>query len=157
MISVDIPGRGTIDIKAVAMDMNGTIAVDGKLLPEIKGVLDVLKDKLDIFILTSDTYGTAGELRSLLPYAKVFVLPEGSDGYAKVDLLMKYGWDNVVAIGNGCNDMKMFGVACIKIAVVGKEGACAPLLRVADIVVGSVVDAVGLLLNPRRLVATLRL
>ncbi|MCD6420339.1 MAG: HAD family hydrolase [Synergistetes bacterium] len=157
MISVTIPGKGDIVIKAVAMDMNGTIALDGRLLPGIKDMLGLLKDKVDIFVLTSDTYGTADELQNILPYVKLIMLPSGSSGEAKVELLREYSWDGIVAIGNGCNDVQMFNSACVSIAVVGREGLCDQLLEKADIVVTDVRDAIALLLNPKRLVATLRL
>ncbi len=62
----------------------------------------------------------------------------------------------VVAIGNGRNDRMMLDAAALGIAVCGAEGAAAETLEAADIVVGRIVDALDLLLHPKRLVATLR-
>jgi len=62
----------------------------------------------------------------------------------------------VVAVGNGQNDIPMMRSASLGIAVLGPEGLCTELLRVADVVVTSITDALDLLLEPRRLTATLR-
>jgi soluble P-type ATPase len=50
----------------------------------------------------------------------------------------------------------MLSVARLGIAVVGPEGAGAATLRAADVVCGSILDALGLLLNEAALVSTLR-
>ena len=50
----------------------------------------------------------------------------------------------------------MLREAALGIAVVGGEGAAAAALREADVVVTDVLAALDLLLNPRRLMATLR-
>ena len=61
-----------------------------------------------------------------------------------------------VCIGNGFNDIAMFGEAALSIAIMGKEGACGKLLTCADVVVTNVLDAFDLLLRTDRLRATLR-
>jgi soluble P-type ATPase len=50
----------------------------------------------------------------------------------------------------------MFAASALAIVVVGQEGACVKSLLAADIVVTSPLDAMDLLLRPKRLVATLR-
>jgi soluble P-type ATPase len=50
----------------------------------------------------------------------------------------------------------MIQSAAIGIAVMGREGLSQEALQAADLVVPSILDALDLLLNPRRLVATLR-
>nr|MBN1229125.1 ATPase P [Anaerolineae bacterium] len=62
----------------------------------------------------------------------------------------------VVVIGNGGNDAGMLRVAAISIAVLDREGLNTESLQAADIVVTSALDALDLLLKPKRLVATLR-
>ena len=37
MLEIDIPGRGTFEIRHVVCDYNGTIAVDGRLMEGIAG------------------------------------------------------------------------------------------------------------------------
>ena len=53
-------------------------------------------------------------------------------------------------------DAEMLATAAVGIAVLGPEGLAVRALASADLVVGSIEDALDLLLRPRRLVATLR-
>lgn len=62
----------------------------------------------------------------------------------------------VCCVGNGFNDIPMFGRAALSVAVIGHEGACGALLAQADVVVTSIDDALDLLLRKGRLTATLR-
>jgi P-type E1-E2 ATPase len=78
------------------------------------------------------------------------------EAWQKAELVRRLGSDSTVAIGNGANDAQMLKEAAIGIAVVGPEGASAATVQQADVVTRSIVDALDLLLNPRRLVATLR-
>jgi soluble P-type ATPase len=50
----------------------------------------------------------------------------------------------------------MLEEAALGIAVLGPEGLAVPALLAADVLVASIEDALDLLLNPRRLIATLR-
>jgi soluble P-type ATPase len=61
-----------------------------------------------------------------------------------------------VAIGNGRNDRLMLAAAVLGIGVVGGEGLAGEALRASGIVVRHIVDALELLPEPRRLIATLR-
>ena len=156
MISIFIPGRGNIIIEHLAMDMNGTVALDGNMLPGVSKRLDYLKDSISIHLLTADTFGTAKDMGNILPYVDLFVLPVGSNGTAKMDFVNSIGAKRTVAIGNGYNDTKMFKIAILSIAVMGKEGLSTCLLNIADIFVCDIKDALDLLINSRRLIATLR-
>jgi soluble P-type ATPase len=61
MIRINIPGWGNMDVKNIALDMNGTIATDGRIPPEVREKISSLADKVRIYILTADTQGTASE------------------------------------------------------------------------------------------------
>jgi len=61
-----------------------------------------------------------------------------------------------VAIGNGANDVAMLSEAAHGIAGLGPEGLAVSALLAADVLVASIDDALELLLNPKRLIATLR-
>jgi soluble P-type ATPase len=61
-----------------------------------------------------------------------------------------------VAIGNGANDRLMVARAELGIAVIGPEGAAATTVAAAAVVCPTIASALGLLINPMRLVATLR-
>jgi len=50
----------------------------------------------------------------------------------------------------------MLEAAALGIAVLGSEGMAVASLTAADVVVGSIQDALDILLNAQRLVATLR-
>jgi len=90
-----------------------------------------------------------------LPVA-LTIMPVASQAEAKARFVSQLGADSVVAIGNGRNDWKMLSVAAVGIALVQREGAAAETLVNADVVTVSILDAIDLLRNPRRLVATLR-
>jgi soluble P-type ATPase len=66
------------------------------------------------------------------------------------------GAQQTAAIGNGRNDQQMLQEAIIGIAVLNAEGVAAQTLLHADVVCRQIHDALQLLLEPRRLIATLR-
>ncbi|MDP2299385.1 MAG: ATPase P, partial [Actinomycetota bacterium] len=86
----------------------------------------------------------------------VRIIERGAEGEQKRDLLRELGAERTVAIGNGANDALMLGEAAVGIVVIGAEGAAAGAVRAADVVVTDIGDALALLSDPRRLVATLR-
>lgn len=59
-------------------------------------------------------------------------------------------------VGNGANDVLALQAAALGIAVLGREGLSVVALRSADVVCGSIVDALDLLLDVEALIATLR-
>ncbi len=59
-------------------------------------------------------------------------------------------------MGNGRNDRLMLARAGLGIAVVGPEGAHHEALAAASVVVPDIRAGLDLLLNPKRLLATLR-
>jgi soluble P-type ATPase len=68
----------------------------------------------------------------------------------------RLGAGRTACIGNGRNDRLMLRAAALGIAVILAEGASAETVRAADIVVGDIGHALDLLLEPTRLLATLR-
>lgn len=151
MIHVDVPGALPLDLTHAAIDFNGTLALDGQLLPGVAERLTELATLLECRILTADTFGTAATaLRHLgCPVVRV------ATGAEKADWVRRTR-GQVVAVGNGHNDRPMFEAAALSIAVLGPEGACGPALLAADVVVTCITDALDLLLHPRRLSAVLR-
>ena len=61
MIKVDIPGRESLELDNLVLDFNGTIAVDGRILENIKKPLTELSKLINIYVITADTYGVAQE------------------------------------------------------------------------------------------------
>ena len=155
MLSVDIPGFGTLRLRHLVLDYNGTLAVDGKLLPAVKRRLATLRARLRIHVLTADTFGKArAELRGVR--GELVILERGRQDRAKAAYVRRLGARGTACIGNGRNDRLMLRTAALGVAVVQLEGAAPESMLAADVVVTDVRDALDLLLEPLRLVASLR-
>ena len=59
MIRVEIPGLGSLSFHYLVLDLNGTLTLDGNLIPGVRERLENLAGSLDIHILTADTLGGA--------------------------------------------------------------------------------------------------
>lgn len=154
MIYIDIPGRRPLEIEHLVLDYNGTLAVDGILSAKTWELLGRLSEQVRIYVLTADTYGTAaGQCCDLNVTLKTF--PREDAGSSKEEIVRNLN-GNICCIGNGFNDIAMCRIADISIAVLAKEGVCTSLLPACDVLVTAPEDALGLLLNPDRLRATLR-
>ncbi len=156
MIEIDVPGAGLLRLENLVLDLNGTIAVDGQVPEAVRERVRRLGDSLTVFLMTADTFGTAGSLASRLG-AEVMVLKSGGrEAEQKADFLSTLGSKSCAALGNGANDVLMLAAAGLGVAVIGQEGAAVSAINAADLVVTSPEDALDLLLTPKRLVATLR-
>ena len=155
MIEITIPGRGNYTIKNVVVDLNGTIAIDGKIIQGVKEKVAMLSQKLNIFLVTADTNKNAERLIRDFPVT-LYKIKEAEENNQKLQVVLKQGKDNTVSIGNGCNDISMLKESAIGICVVGGEGASAEAMMASDLVVSTINDALDLLLKPHRLKATLR-
>ncbi|MBI5439597.1 MAG: HAD family hydrolase [Deltaproteobacteria bacterium] len=156
MLTIDIPGRPSLSLAYVVLDVNGTITVDGAISDEVAERIRELGRNLKVWLLTADTFGTAKELARRLGVEAIVLEPGGREQEQKAEFVRGLGPGGCVAIGNGANDTSMLEAADLGIAVLGREGLCPELLTRADLVVTSPEDALDLLLFPRRLVATLR-
>jgi soluble P-type ATPase len=155
MISVAIPGFRSLDLRYLVCDYNGTLAVDGLLLPGVAEAMAELAGVLDIRVITADTFGLARAQLAGLP-AALTITPVENQAEAKLAFVADLGPRNVVAVGNGRNDRKMLEAAALGIALIQPEGAAAEAIRTADVLCNSILDAFALLRNPKRLTATLR-
>lgn len=155
MRDIAIPGAPTLTLEHLVVDFNGTLAVDGALLPGVADALRNLAGQISVHVLTADTFGTAHEALADLP-VRLVVLPPAQQDEAKRQHVQQLGADRCVAIGNGRNDSLMLATAALGIVVVQREGAAVQALLAADIVAPDILDALELLLHPARLVATLR-
>ena len=155
MISVDIPGFRKLELAHLVLDYNGTLALDGNLLPGVAERLASIAPALCIHVITADTFGLAKEQLAGLP-VNFTITPAASQAEAKLQFVSGLGAHSVVAIGNGRNDRKMLSAAALGIALIQREGGAAETLASADVVSTSILDALELLRNPKRLVATLR-
>lgn len=154
MLTIEIPGRETLEISHVVLDYNGTVAVDGALLPGLAERIAALKESVTVTVLTADTYGTVRAQCEPLGIA-VETFPRAGAAQCKEEIVRGLS-GGAACVGNGFNDIQMFDAAALSIAVLEKEGLCAALLAHADVLVSSPLDALDLLLRPKHLCATLR-
>jgi P-type E1-E2 ATPase len=155
MLEIDIPSRGVLRLAHLALDVNGTIALDGRLLPGVRDRVGKLAKSLDVWLVSADTQGTLDELAAALS-VKAKRLQPGQEAAQKADWVQELGAQQTAAIGNGANDAVMLQRAALGIAVLGGEGLSAACLNTADIIAPNIESALDLLIYPRRLAATLR-
>ncbi len=155
MIELDIPGRDRLTLRHLVLDVNGTLAFDGRLLDGVTERLEALHPKLEVHLLTADTHGRQAEIDRILNRKAVRV-QAGREKEHKAEYVHSLGASTVVAIGQGANDAEMLKAAALGICVLSPEGTAVEALLAADIVVASIFDAFGLLENPARLKASLR-
>jgi P-type E1-E2 ATPase len=155
LLEIDIPGFGAVKLRHLVSDFTGTLSLNGGLIPGVKEQLNKLSESLTIHVLTSDTFGTAiSELKDVK--CEAIVLEGDYHDVQKEEYIEKLGAASVIAFGNGNNDRKMLRAARIGIAVTENEGCAVDILMAADIHVTSINSGLNLLLNLKRLKATLR-
>jgi soluble P-type ATPase len=154
-MNIDVPGYRTLIIENVVMDFNGTIAVDGHMKDSVKERIIRLSGQYQVYVITSDTQGTAAkELAGLPVTLKIF--DNSNAGECKRHIVEELGGDRCACVGNGDNDRFMFQKAVLSIAVLETEGLYVPILSDADLLVKSSEDALDLLLDTKRLISGLR-
>jgi P-type E1-E2 ATPase len=155
MLCIDIPGSTLLALEHLVLDYNGTLALDGTLLPGVCSALGDLSEQLAVHVLTADTFGSVAQELQGLPLTLSVVPAEKQDEHKKnyVEVL---GAERCACIGNGRNDCLMLSCAAVGIAVMQQECAAAAILRCADIIAPDIISALGLLQNPLRMAATLR-
>ena len=154
MLTIPIPGREPLVLDHLVLDYNGTIALDGQIIPGIAQRLEQLSQVLSISVITADTHGTAARRCEGLPL-QVLTYPTTEVGAIKAARVRSLE-GGVVTIGNGFNDIPMSDAADLSVCVMGPEGCCGKLVSHCDILVTSIHDALDLLLKPDRIRATLR-
>jgi soluble P-type ATPase len=152
MLKLDIPERETIELQHAVIDINGTLAVDGVAIAGVAERLEELSEHLTIHLVTAGTHDHLQELERDLGFP-IHVTHRSEE---KLRYVRDLGPSKVIAIGNGANDTTMLRLAGLGIAVMATEGVSIRALQAADVVVGSPLDAIDLLLKPKRLIATLR-
>lgn len=151
-LTLEIPGRGQLELEHLVLDVNGTLTDRGHLLEGVSERLALLRERLELHLVSADTFGTLEAVADLLEASA----RRASSGEEKLDLLHGLGPERCVVVGNGTNDALVLRAAAIGIAVLGPEGASTAALQAADVVCRSILDALDLLLDERVLRATLR-
>lgn len=155
MLIIDIPGYQTLRIRHVVCDFNGTIAVDGKLIKGVAALMADLSDRVEFHVITADTFGSVKkELHDLA--CRVTIIPAKDQAESKLNYVSELGLAETMCIGNGRNDCMMVKEAVLGIGLIQAEGMAGELLSAVDITCRSIIDALNLLKEPKRLIATLR-
>ena len=155
MIHIDIPGGETLELAHLVLDFNGTLALDGQLLPGVSQRLQTLAEHVSIHIVTADTFGNVARIFEDTPY-RIVVLAPGAQDTAKQQVVRDLDPTICAAMGNGRNDVLMLAEASLGIGLIQQEGAFPGILTTADVVSTNILNALDLLINPLRLAATLR-
>lgn len=156
MIEIIVSGYKTFKLEHLVLDYNGTMACDGDLLPGVKAGLKRLYNRLNLHVLTADTFGNVEKQLSGIEAAVVILGPD-DQVHTKGDYVRRLGPEKTVCIGNGANDRLMLKEAALGIGVIQPEGAWTEALLAADIICTDIGAAITLLTNPKRLVATARI
>lgn len=154
-MKIDIPGYKALELVNLVLDYNGTIAVDGYISDDVRRCLKKLAEKFRIYVVTADTHGNAKAECADLPL-EICTFPSADAAHAKKEIVEKLGCENCVCMGNGRNDVLMCRIAGLSIAVMDMEGMYAKLSAEADICVRSMQEGLELLMNEKRVIATLR-
>ncbi|HKC72745.1 MAG TPA: hypothetical protein VKF37_00890 [Chloroflexota bacterium] len=145
MLQIAIPGRDPLTLRHLVLDLNGTLAVDGHVVDGVAARLDALRAHLQLHVLTAGTHGHMDECAMVLGLRPLAI----GTGTEKRDHVRTLGPEQVVALGNGANDVLMLREAALAIAVLGPEGLCADALAAADVVVADPCAGLDLLLHRR--------
>jgi P-type E1-E2 ATPase len=155
MIELEIPGRGSLQLQHLVLDVNGTLAVDGRLLDGVAKRLSSLRDRLEVHLVTADTHGLQAAIDHLLNLQAVRI-GSGNESEKKAEFVQRLGAETVAAIGQGTNDAGMLHLAALGICVLSPESTAVETLLAADLVAPDIFTALELFDKPLRIVASLR-
>ena len=156
MLTINFKNRKDLMLKNLVLDYNGTIAFQGKTISGVKEKLSKLAKKLNIYIVTADTFGTVRE-EFKNQNVNIEITDDRLTGAKyKEEFIEKINSEKTVAIGNGANDRLMLKKAGLSLAIIGGEGASLNTVLEADIVIKNILKGLDLLLNNDGLKATLR-
>ncbi|MFO8031686.1 MAG: ATPase P [Desulfohalobiaceae bacterium] len=155
MLELDIPDFGQLRLEHLVLDYNGTLAVDGQPAKGIQEKLDLLSQQMQVHVITADTFGHVRSILQGWP-CTIKILEPGDQARQKWSYVQGLGAKQCVCAGNGRNDRFMLESAGLGLAVMLEEGSAQEAIQAADITLPGILPALELLLNPLRLIATLR-
>ncbi len=159
MIRIDIPGFGPREIVRVVSDYTGTHAYAGALRDGVRDRLARLGERIEVHVLTSDTFGTARRELEGLPVTLHLLDGSGHDEQKRA-LALEMEPQHVAAFGNGNNDRLMLqavrDAGGLAVAVDNGEGCALDAMLAAHLVIHGSENALDLLLDSNRCKATLR-
>jgi soluble P-type ATPase len=157
-ILVAIPGFGTREIRTVVSDYTGTLSCGGKLSIGVREKLLTLQTRVDIRIISSDSFGTARE--ELTAIVQPHILRTERLDMEKQDYVKTFDLQHVAAFGNGNNDRLLLKTVKegggLAIAMDNGEGSAIDAIVNAHLFIVGAENVLNLLLEPRGCQATLR-
>lgn len=156
MIELNIPGRGSLQFEHLVCDVNGTLAVDGKLIEGLVRPLTGLRDRLKLHLITADLHGGQALIDRQLGLRAVRIQP-GNEDLQKEDFVRGLDAERVIAIGQGSNDARMLKIAGLGVGILSPEGLAVETLLAADLILPNISAALELIENPLRIVTSLRI
>ena len=144
-----------VQLEHLVCDVNGTLAVDGRLHESLPRIFRELRSLLSIHLVTADTQGKQSIIDQQLGFSAHRIQP-GDEARQKANLVQELGCERVAAIGQGANDAEMLRAAGLGICILSLEGLAVETLMAADIVLPDILSALELFEKPLRIVATLR-
>src|SRR5262245_47363504 len=166
-IEIAIPGFGSLHVKAICCDYTGTLSCAGRLIRGVEKRLRKLSRIVDIHVVTSDTRRTANrELQVLTQNGRVTLKDKIARDVCHDEFKEKYlrGLEleprDIVVFGNGRNDALWLKAVKdaqgLAVAVDVGEGCAGEAMNNATIFVSDITNALDLLLDPKRIIGTLR-
>ena len=147
-------------IDHIVTDFTGTLSFRGRLATGVALRLRKLKKLVDIHVVTSDTFCRAESELAAVPLTPHILEPGKRHDIQKRNYVQKLGALRVAAFGNGNNDALMLRAVRdsggLAIAVDNGEGCAVRTMANAHLFIVNIANALDLLLDPRRCIASLR-
>jgi soluble P-type ATPase len=152
--TIPVPGWGSVELENIVLDLNGTLTESGDFMPGVIDYLEKLNGRgFNIYVLSGDTRGTLRHAFEHSPGIETIVTKTAQEKKIFVESIVA---ERTVCVGNGNIDVEMFKVAGLSICTIQAEGATPRAILQADIVVTNIKHAFEILLDPEKLIATLR-
>ncbi len=159
MITFEIPGFGPLEIHRVVSDYTGTHSFHGNVRGAVRERLARLADRVEVHVLTTDTFGTAGRELEGLPIRLQYLQGAAVDEQKRL-FVLAHEPRHVAAFGNGNTDRLMLkavrDAGGLAVAVDNGEGCSLDALLNATSFIHGSEQALDLLLEPNLCKATLR-
>jgi soluble P-type ATPase len=149
----DVPGIGSLDLKTVILDVSGTLAVDGRLVDGVKSRIAKLQSLgFHIVFFTDNARNDADGIAEFLDIQ----WRPAATAADKLHEARALGLEYCVFIGNGRDDLELMKAVKLGIVTLQAEGVAEETFQAGDVVVLTINDALDLMIEPERLIATLR-
>lgn len=154
MKTITVPGWGSAELKNLVLDLNGTLTESGDFIPGVMNYLQKMRaEGFRIYVLSGDTREVLKRGLEEPDGVEAVITRTASE---KKDFVESIGSDHTVCVGNGNIDVEMFKAARLSICTIQAEGATMEAMVAADIVVTHIKQAFEILLDPAKLIGTLR-